>query len=82
VKFFSAWHDPKTKRYIPYYSTVLIGAMTVVLLTLFQVIHQSVLQNAAVFFEGFFSLVMLTRNEKVGNAFLTHMSHMKLATKY
>jgi len=81
VKFFSAWHDPKTKRYIPYYSVVLIAAMVVIVLTLFQVIHQGILQNAATFFEGFFSLFMLVRNEKVGNAFLNHMSFMKLVTK-
>jgi len=82
VRLFSAWHNPKTKRYIPYYSAVLIAAMIVVILTLFQVIHQSPLQIAATFFEGFFSLFMLVRNEKIGNAFLTHMSYMKLVTKY
>jgi hypothetical protein len=82
VRFFSAWHNPKTKRYIPYYSTVLIAAMVIVILTLFQVIHQSPLQIAVTFFEGFFSLFMLVRNEKIGNAFLTHMSYMKLVTKY
>jgi len=82
VKFFSVWHDPRTKRYVPYYSAVLIAVMAAVVLTLFQVIHQSPLQISATFFEGFFSLFMLVRNEKVGNAFLTHMSYMKLVTKY
>ena len=82
MKFFSTWHDPKTKRYIPYYSAVLIAAMAVVILTLFQVIHQSPLQIMATFFEGFFSLFMLARNEKVGNAFLTHISYMRLVTKF
>ena len=82
MKLFSAWHDPSTKRYIPYYATVLIAAMSVVILTQFQVIHQAPLQIAATFFEGFFSLFMLVRNEKVGNSFLAHMSYMKLATKH
>ena len=82
MRFFSSFHDPKTKRYIPYYSAVLIIAMSVVILTLFQVIHQSPLQIAATFFEGFFSLFMLARNEKVGNAFLTHISYIKLVPRF
>ncbi|SHO46712.1 hypothetical protein NSIN_30241 [Nitrosotalea sinensis] len=82
MRLFYAWHNPETKRYVPYYSIVLIACVTVVVLTMFQVIHQTPLQNAATFFEGFFSLFMLVRNEKVGNAFLTHMASIRLASKF
>jgi len=42
-----------------------------------QVIHQAPIQAAATFFEGFFSLFMLGRHEKVGNSLLVHLSKAK-----
>jgi len=36
--------------------------------------QQGVFQSVMVFFEGFFSLFMLSRNKKVANAFLSHLA--------
>lgn len=74
VKFFPAMHDPKGKRYTLYYSIVLIGATIVAMCMTLQLIHQNILQGGLTFFEGFFSLFMLCRNETVGKALLSHMS--------
>lgn len=75
-KIFSSMHDPKGKRYTIYYSSVLIVVTGVVMFMTLQIIHQNILQGAMTFFEGFFSLFMLSRNEAVGKAFLSHLSRI------
>lgn len=77
MKFLFTFHNPKTKRYALYYSVVLVIVSATVLFTTFEYIHQTVIQSAATFFEGFCSLFMLARNEKVGNAFLSHLSRFR-----
>jgi hypothetical protein len=77
MKFLSSFHDPKTRRYTAYYSIVLVTATAVVMLITFQIIHQNILQNSLAFFEGFFSLFMLVRNETIGKNFLRHMLYLK-----
>jgi hypothetical protein len=77
MKFLFAFHNPKTKKYTLYYSIVLIVVSATVLFTTFEYIHQSVIQSAATFFEGFSALFMLTRNEQVGSAFLSHLSRFR-----
>ncbi len=74
VRFFSYFHNPKSRWYTVYYSVVLVAVTIVVTFTTFQIIHQNLLQGSSTFFEGFFSLFMLSRNEKVGSAFLSHLS--------
>jgi|GEM_PF-1106792 len=74
IKIFSSTHDPKNKRYTIYHSCVLVIVTGVVIFMTLQIIHQNLLQGAVTFFEGFFSLFMLSRNEKVGKAFLSHLS--------
>jgi len=76
MKFFFAMHNPKTKRYPIYYSIVLVAVSGTVVFTTLQYIHQNPLQGIMTFFEGFFSLVMLSRNEEVGRAFLSHLSNI------
>lgn len=71
------FHDPKTKKYTLYYSIVLVIVTATVLFTTLEYIHQTIIQGIATFFEGFFSLFMLTRNEKVGKAFLFHLARIK-----
>ncbi|MGB6462783.1 MAG: hypothetical protein WBF38_00970 [Nitrosotalea sp.] len=73
-KFFSSFHNPKSKRYAVYYSAVLGIVIVVVIFMELHLIHQNLLQGTAVFFEGFFSLFMLSRNEETGKAFLSHLS--------
>jgi hypothetical protein len=46
-----------------------------------QMIHQTPLQGILTFFEGFFCLFMLTRNEWVVDSFLPHMSGIKAFIK-
>lgn len=80
MKFLSSFHNPKTRWYSTYYTGVLVVVTIVVALTTFQIIHQNILQNSMTFFEGFFSLFMLVRNEQVGNAFLRHVTCVKSLT--
>ena len=77
MKLFTTFHNPATKKYIIYYSVVLAIVSITIFLSTIQLIHQNILQNAATLFEGFFSLFMLSRNEKVGKAFLSHITTMK-----
>ncbi len=77
MKLFASIHDRKSKRYAIYYSAVLVVIMGTVGFETFQFIHQGPLQAAATFFEGFFSLFMLGRHEKVGASLLSHLSKAK-----
>lgn len=70
-------HNPKAKRYAIYYSVVLVIVTGTVVFTTLQYVHQNVLQGVMTFFEGFFSLFMLVRNEEVGKAFLVHLSGIR-----
>ena len=74
IKIFSSMHDPKNKGYTIYHSSVLTIVTGVVIFMTLQIIHQNVLQGASTFFEGFFTLFMLSRNEEVGKALLSHLS--------
>lgn len=76
LKIFSSIHDPKSKKYTIYYSSVLVMVTGVVIFMTLQIIHQGVLQGVMTFFEGFFSLFMLGRNEKVGKSLLSHLSRI------
>lgn len=76
MNFFSM-HNPKAKRYAVYYSIVLVVVSGTVVFTTLQYVHQNILQGVMTFFEGFFSLFMLIRNDEVGKAFLSHLSSMR-----
>ena len=67
-------HDPTGKRYAAYYASVLSVVTVVVAFMTLQVIHQGFLQGSLTFFVGFFSLFMLSRNELVGKALISHLS--------
>ncbi|MEO9278176.1 MAG: hypothetical protein ABI340_10415 [Nitrososphaera sp.] len=77
MKLFSAFHNPSTKKYTIYYTVVLTVVTGTVLFTTMQLIHTTYIQNTMTFFEGFFSLFMLSRNSTVGNALLAHLSAVK-----
>ncbi len=76
VNFLFSFHSTQTKRYTLYYSIILVIATTTVLFTTLEYIHQTAIQGIATFFEGFFSLFMLVRHEKVGKAFLSRLSQV------
>ncbi|MDE1770327.1 MAG: hypothetical protein KGI28_07240 [Thaumarchaeota archaeon] len=80
MKFFPSFHNPKTRWYSTYYAVVLVGVTVTVTLTMLQIIHQNILQISMTFFEGYFALFMIVRNEKVGNGFLKHISYVKTFT--
>lgn len=73
VKLFSSLHDPKSKRYVIYYSAVLIIVCATIIFMNLEIIHLTIFETAAVYFEGFFSLIMLARNKQAWNAFLQHL---------
>jgi len=81
VQLFSSMHNPTSKRYTVYHSIVLVTVTGVVIFMTFQVIHQNMLQGSLTFFEGFMSLFMLSRNEKVGKSFLSHVSGISEFTR-
>ncbi|HJT10283.1 MAG TPA: hypothetical protein VJ771_05810 [Candidatus Nitrosotalea sp.] len=81
VRLFSSMHNPASKKYTFYHSMVLLTVTGVVIFMTFQVIHQGMLQGSLTFFEGFMSLFMLSRNEKVGKSFLSHVSGISEFTR-
>ncbi len=75
MKLFSSLHDPKQKRYTIYYSTVLLVVIITALLLVTETFEFTVIEGTMIFFEGFISLYMITRNEKVAKSFASHLNH-------
>jgi len=73
----SSLHDPKHERYAIYYSVVLVVVMLFATLMASGFIETMSIEGIMVFFEGFVSMFMLSRNEKVAHAFSSHMSQTK-----
>ena len=80
MKFLPSFHNPKTRGYSTYYAIVLVVVTGVVILNTLQIIHQNIIQNSMTFFEGYLSLFMLVRNEKVGSGFLKYITYAKSFT--
>ncbi len=75
MKLFSSLHDPKQTRYTIYYSTVLLVVIATALLLVTETLEFTVTEGAMIFFEGFVSLYMISRNEKVAKSFAIHLKH-------
>jgi len=75
LKLFSSLHDPKQTRYTIYYSTVLLVVIITALLLVTETFEFTVIEGIMIFFEGFISLYMITRNEKVAKSFASHLKH-------
>ncbi len=75
MKLFSSLHDPTQTRYAIYYSTVLIVVIITAVLLVTETLEFTVTEGIMIFFEGFVSLYMITRNEKVANSFASHLKH-------
>lgn len=69
VKFFTSFHNPRTKKYAYYYSIVLIIVSATIIMENLQIIRLSVIEMGIIFGEGFFSLVMLARHEDTKKQF-------------
>ncbi len=75
MKLFSSLHDPKQTRYTIYYSTVLLVVIATALLLVTETLEFTITEGIMIFFEGFVSLYMITRNEKVAKSFALHLKH-------
>ena len=78
MKLLSSLHNPTSRRYVVYYSTVLVIVFVTGILRTAGIIYMSPIEFAGLNFEGFLSLFMLVRNERVGNAFLLHLSKLRI----
>ena len=78
MKLLSSWHNPTSRRYVIYYSIVLVIVFVTGVLRTAGIIYMSPIEFAGLNFEGFLSLFMLVRNERVGNAFLLHLSKLHI----
>ena len=74
---FSSLYDPKSHKYATYYFVVLLAVSIVVTAVNINMVNLSPVEKGALIFEGYFSLFMLVRHEKIGNAFLSHLSSIK-----
>lgn len=81
MKLFSSLHDVKNKKYVMYYSGVLVIVVTMGVLFHFDLFKTSILERSMMYFEGFFSLFMLARHEETGKAFLLHLSKLEKSCK-
>ena len=75
MKLFSSLHDPKQTRYTIYYSTVLLVVIITALLLVTETFEFTVTEGIMIFFEGFVSLFMISRHEKVAKSFASHLNH-------
>ena len=78
MKLFSSLHNPKSRRYVIYYSSVLVVIFATGILRSIGIIYLTPMEFASLHFEGFMSMFMLVRNEQVGNAFLLHLSKLRI----
>ena len=78
MKLLSSLHNPKSRRYVVYYSSVLVIIFATGILRTVGIIYLTPMEFTSLHFEGFMSMFMLVRNETVGNAFLTHLSKLHI----
>jgi hypothetical protein len=81
MKIFSSLHDPKKERYAVYYSMVLIVIIIAITLLVTGIFEVNPIEGGMMFFEGFVSLFMLSRHEKVSHSFSNHLSHLNANLK-
>ena len=74
---FSSLYSPKNHKYVAYYSTVLLTVIIAVVIININLVNLSPIEKGALIFEGYFSLFMPVRDEKVGKAFFSHISSLK-----
>lgn len=78
MKLFSSLHNPKSHRYVIYYSSVLVVIFVTGILRSAGIIYLNPMEFTSLHFEGFMSMFMLVRNERVGNAFVLHLSRLHI----
>ena len=73
MKLLSAFHDTKSRKYGIYYSIVLASVSIILVLEGLNLVHLTNMQHMCTYFEGFSSLVMISRND-LGRAFLQNLN--------
>ncbi|HEV2193486.1 MAG TPA: hypothetical protein VGR54_07720 [Nitrosopumilaceae archaeon] len=63
MKLFASLHNPQSRKYGIYYSIVLSSISIILILEGLRLCHLSMAEHIGTFFEGFFSLYMISRHE-------------------
>ena len=77
MKLFASLHNPKTRKYGIYYSVVLSSISAILILEGMNLIHLTIAEHFSTYFEGFFSLYMISRHD-IGQSFLQNLNRMGL----
>jgi hypothetical protein len=77
MKLFASLHNPKTRKYGIYYSVVLSSISAILILEGMNLIHLTIAEHFSTYFEGFFSLYMISRHD-IGQSFLQNLNHLGL----
>jgi len=77
MKLFASLHNPQSRKYGIYYSVVLASISIILTLEGMSMVHLSLTEHVGTFFEGFFSLYMISRHD-IGRSFLQNLNHVGL----
>jgi len=77
MKLFASLHNPQSRKYGIYYSVVLACISIILILEGMSMVHLSITEHVGTYFEGFFSLYMISRHD-IGRSFLQNLNHVGL----
>ena len=77
MKLFASLHNPQSRKYGIYYSVVLASISLILTLEGMSMVHLSITEHVGTYFEGFFSLYMISRHD-IGRSFLQNLNHVGL----
>ena len=77
MKLLTSLHNPQSRKYGIYYSVVLASISIILTLEGMSMVHLSITEHVGTFFEGFFSLYMISRHD-IGRSFLQNLNHLGL----
>ena len=77
MKLFASLHNPQSRKYGIYYSVVLASISIILTLEGMSMVHLSITEHVGTYFEGFFSLYMISRHD-IGRSFLQNLNHVGL----
>ena len=77
MKLLASLHNPQSRKYGIYYSVVLASISIILTLEGMSMVHLSMTEHVGTFFEGFFSLYMISRHD-IGRSFLQNLNHVGL----
>jgi hypothetical protein len=80
MKLFSSLHNPKSRKYGIYYAVVLSSISIILVLEGFNLFHLTISEHLSTYFEGFFSLYMISRHE-FAKSFILNFASLKFFFK-